>query len=340
MKKLCMTKMFTGSQLDRFIHIREQETNKLLKSLLKRSKEGEPCDLAAELTALTNNMIYRMSKGRRCSKNPNQAAEIRKFITDSMKYAAKFHFGEAFGPLKKFNLFGNGKRLKLTLKGYDQLMEQIMKDYQDNDHEKDVIDIFLETYKDTNAEVKLTRDQIKNFFMLAKLSYKLNLMIELKLPFNYYLAEGSTSIITYQLISKEILRLHPPGPLLRRLSNKDNKINGLDLKEGTRVFINVYMIMRDPNCYKEPEKFLPERFLGNYTEMKGQDFHYLPFACPGASHAMFVMHATIGALIQCFDWKVKDGEKIDNQVAGTGYSGAFALPLVCYPITRFDPFDA
>ena len=79
--------------------------------------------------------------------------------------------------------------------------------------------------------------------------------------------------------------------------------------------------------------------------MKGQDFHYLPFgsgrrACPGASHAMFVMHATIGALIQCFDWKAKDGEKIDNEVAGAGYSGAFALPLVCYPITRYDPFEA
>ncbi|KAK6289669.1 hypothetical protein POUND7_001210 [Theobroma cacao] len=172
-KKLCMTKLFTGSQLDRFIHIREQETSTLLKSLLKRSKEGEPCDLAEELTALTNNMIYRMAMGRRCSKNPNQAAEIRKFITDSMKYAAKFHFGEVFGPLKKLDLFGNGKRLKMSLKGYDQLMEQIMKDYHDNelkncenDQEKDVMDILLETYKDTSAEVKLTRDQIKNFFMV------------------------------------------------------------------------------------------------------------------------------------------------------------------------------
>ncbi|XVF07313.1 hypothetical protein REPUB_Repub06bG0127300 [Reevesia pubescens] len=174
MKKLCMTKLFTDSQLDRFIHIREKETRKLLKSLLERSKEGEPCDLAAKLTALINNMIYRMAMERIGSKNPHQAAEIRKFITDCMKYAADFHFGEVFGPLKKFDLFGNGKRLKLTLKGYDQLMEQIMKDYQDNelnncenDHEKDVMDILLENYKDTNAEVKLTRDQINNFFMIS-----------------------------------------------------------------------------------------------------------------------------------------------------------------------------
>lgn len=102
--------------------------------------------------------------------------------------------------------------------------------------------------------------------------------------------------------------------------------------------------MRNPDCYKEPEKFMPERFLGNCTEMKGQDFHYLPFgsgrrACPGASHAMFVMHATIGALTQCFDWKVKEAEKVNTEASGTGYSGAFAVPLLCYPNTRFDPFQ-
>ncbi|MBA0587851.1 hypothetical protein Gorai_000972 [Gossypium raimondii] len=79
MKKLCMTKLFTGSQLDRFNGIREQETSKLLKSLLNKSKAGEPCDLAAEVTELTNNMIYRMAMGRRCSNYPNQAAEIRRF---------------------------------------------------------------------------------------------------------------------------------------------------------------------------------------------------------------------------------------------------------------------
>ena len=162
---------------------------------------------------------------------------------------------------------------------------------------------------------------------------------------NRLIKESDAPTLPYlQAVVKEILRLHPPGPLLRRLSNKASKINGFDIKEGTRVFINVYMIMRDPNVYQEPEKFRPERFLsGNSTEIKGQDFHYLPFgsgrrACPGASHAMFVMHATIGALIQCFDWKVKDGEKIDVG-SSTGYSGAFAFPLVCYPVTRFDPFQ-
>ncbi|PPS12023.1 hypothetical protein GOBAR_AA08637 [Gossypium barbadense] len=317
-----------------------------------------------------------MAMGRRYSNNPSQAAEIRKIITVTLKYAAKFHLAEVFGPLQKFDLFGKGKRLNLTLKGYDQLIEQIMKDYQDNDlkyncendDEKDVMDILLETYKDADAEVKLTRDQIKNFFMelfmagvdttAAVIRWAMEELINHPNIFkilreeidsivgnNRLIKESDVPKLPYlQAVAKEILRLHPPSPFLRRLSNKDSKINGFDIQKGTRVFINVYMLMRDPNCYKEPEKFMPERFLGNCTEMKGRDFHYLPFGrgrrgCPGASLAKSLLHATIGALVQCFDWKVKDGEKADTEATGTGYSGAFASPLPCYPITRFDPFQ-
>jgi pentatricopeptide repeat protein len=50
--------------LDRFNHIREQEIGNLLKSLLKSSGEGQECNLAAELTTLTN-MIGRQAEGER-----------------------------------------------------------------------------------------------------------------------------------------------------------------------------------------------------------------------------------------------------------------------------------
>ncbi|KAB2013152.1 hypothetical protein ES319_D09G138000v1 [Gossypium barbadense] len=306
MKKLFMTKLLAGSQLQRFTNIGEQETIKLIKSLLNRSKAGEPCDLTAELTEVTHSTIYKMAMGRRYSNNPSQNAEIRKIIPYNCE----------------------------------------------NDDEKDVIDILLETYKDADAEVKLTRDQIaairwamKELINHPNIFKILREEIDSVVGNNRLIKESDVPKLPYlQAVAKEILRLHPPSPFLRRLSNKDSKINGFDIQKGTRVFINVYMLMRDPNCYKEPEKFMPERFLGNCTEMKGRDFHYLPFGsgrrgCPGASLATSLLHATIGALVQCFDWKVKDGEKADTEATGTGYAGAFASPLPCYPITRFDPFQ-
>lgn len=163
-----------------------------------------------------------------------------------------------------------------------------------------------------------------------------------------------------QAAIKETLRLHPVGPLLRRESNRDMKINGYDVKSGTKIFINAYGIMRDPITYKDPDKFMPERFLeveqnterkmGYYQqymlELKGQDVNYLAFGsgrrgCLGASHASLVLSLTIGSLVQCFNWTVKgDEDKIKIKLP-TGFSAsgtAGGSSLMCSPELYFDPF--
>ncbi|CAK7342428.1 unnamed protein product [Dovyalis caffra] len=390
MKKLCMTKLFAGSQLDRFIHIREQETLKLLKSLVEKSREGKPCDLGEELSAFSSNIICRMAIGNRCMDNPNLPLEIRTLVGDIMKNAAKFSFTDVFGPLNRFDLSGKGKRLVSATRKYDKLLEQLMKEYEDNfdklinstcdKKEKDVMDILMETYKDTNAELKLTRMHIKKFFLeiffagvesiatslqstIVELINNPTVFMKLReeihsvVGSNYRLVKESDvpSLPFLQAVVKETLRLR--GTLRARQCNVDTKINGYDIKAGTRILINAYAIMRDPSTWEKPDEFLPERFLANNSidtnnidhrstwSFKGdRDFHFQPFgsgrrACIGASHGLIVTHATIGALVQCFDWEVKDADKIVNRVA-TGYSGSRALPLACYPITRFDPTKA
>ncbi|KAF2305659.1 hypothetical protein P3X46_032850 [Hevea brasiliensis] len=374
MKKLCRTQLFAGPQLDLFIHIREQETLKLLKSLVERSREGELCDLGMEISNLANNIICKMTLGKRCAEDPNLPMKIRKSIGAIMEYTAKLSFTQVFGPLKKFDLSGNGKKLISVTWEFDGLMEQLFKEYEDsriNDsgqEEDDLISILLETYRDTSAELKITRNQIKTFFLeifLAgvdttaatiqwaiaelinnpKILKKLREEIDSEVGSSRLVKESDIQNLPYlEAIVKETLRKHPPGPLLRRECNTDTKINKYEIETGTKILINAYAIMQDPNIYSEPDKFIPERFLVDHQEMDfyGQDLHFLPFgsgrrACIGISHALIVTNVTIASLIQCFDWKLKDGDKYDIKLT-TGYSGAMALPLVCYPITRFDPF--
>ncbi|KDP38131.1 hypothetical protein JCGZ_04774 [Jatropha curcas] len=300
--------------------------------------------------------------------------EIRKSIMAIMESTAKLSFTQVFGPLKKFDLSGHGKRLISVTLEYDQLLERLFKEYEDNQmndsgqEEKDVIDILLGTYRDTSAELRITRNQIKTFFLeiftagvdstAASIQWaiaevinnpeilkKLREEIHSKVGSNRVVKESDIPNLPYlQAIVKETLRKYPAGPLLRRESNIDTNLNGYDLKAGTKILINAYAIMQDPNIFKEPEKFIPERFLVDHQEMDfyGQGFHFLPFgsgrrACIGQSHALTVTYTTIASLIQCFDWKLKDGEKFDVKLT-SGYSGAMAVPLVCYPIIRFDPF--
>ncbi|KDP37367.1 hypothetical protein JCGZ_06821 [Jatropha curcas] len=383
MRKLCITELFAGAQFDRFKDIREQETINLLKSINESAIEGNPCDLNVELENFTNNIICKMTMGKKF-KNINgdgEAKKMRKLVTEIMDSGAKLSGNEVFGVLKKIDIFGHGRKLKEALWEYDKVIEEIMKEYEEHlgnigeDEEKDVMDILLMTYRDINAEVKLTRCQIKHFilelFMASidtesaaiqwamaelinhpKVFKKLRDEMESTESANKRLVnESDVPNLPYlQAIVKESLRLHTPSPIIFRESTKACKINGYDIESKTKLLINAYAIMRDPETWHDPDKYKPERFLVKSTgefdqfemEMKRHNFSYLPYGggrrmCPGSAYAYTLLYATIGALVQCFDWKVKDGEKIDINVS-TGYSGAMAPSLLCYPITHFNPF--
>ncbi|CAN0927696.1 3,9-dihydroxypterocarpan 6A-monooxygenase [Linum grandiflorum] len=386
MRKLCVTRLFCGSQFDRFNHIRERELTRLVNSLARVSEAGKECDLNVELETLANNVVCKMVMRRRFDANEEgnrECKEMRRMVSEIMDVAGKFGVNGLFGVLKKVDLFGYGKKLQDALWKYDGLMEEIMKDYEEkfeeNDvGEKDVMDILVETYRDDNAQVKLTRTQIKHFIIellmasidtsAATLQWTMAELINRPTIFNKLRQEIDSTIgltrpvkesdiqnLPYlRAVVKESLRLHTAAPLIPRECTKDCKVNGFHVKTGTRVLVNAYAIMRDPDTWVEPDKFEPERFLVDdrrdeperflqdiQMDYKGRDCLFMPFgggrrACPGAGHGLMVTHSTVGALVQCFDWRVKGGmEKVDIKLV-TGYSGAMASPLVCYPVSRLD----
>lgn len=109
-------------------------------------------------------MICRMAMSTRCSGSSNDAREVKELVKECMELAGKLSVGDAFGPLKVFNKFGNGKMMISTLQRYDQLVERIMKEHEEKamngcvaTEVKDLMDILLEIQKDPSAKVKLSR---------------------------------------------------------------------------------------------------------------------------------------------------------------------------------------
>jgi cytochrome P450 len=90
--------------------------------------------------------------------------------------------------------------------------------------------------------------------------------------------EDIPSLPYLEAIAKETMRLHPAGPMLGpRVSRQDMSIGGYDIPVGTRVFISVWSIRRDPVFWDAPEEFVPERFLGSKIDVKGHDFEFAAF---------------------------------------------------------------
>ncbi|KAF2313511.1 hypothetical protein GH714_011343 [Hevea brasiliensis] len=71
------------------------------------------------------------------------------------------------------------------------------------------------------------------------------------------------STVYLQAVVKEVLRLHPPGPLLSwaRMAITDTTVDGYEVPEGTTAMVNMWAITRDPEVWMDPIKFWPERFV-------------------------------------------------------------------------------
>ncbi|XP_030526040.1 3,9-dihydroxypterocarpan 6A-monooxygenase [Rhodamnia argentea] len=380
MKKLCMTRLLAVPQLESFLDVREEEVERLVRSVIESARGGKVSDLSKELTTFTNNVICRMVMSTRCSGTANDAKEINKLLKACLELAGKLSVGDVLGPLRWFDFSGNGKKLEAALGEFDRIVERIMKEHEEKlisgavTERKDLMDILLETHNDPTAEMKITRKDMKSFILdlfmagtdtsSAAMQWAMAELINLPEAFKKLRDEinsvvGPTRLVResdipnlpyLRAVIRETLRLHPSAPIIIRECREDCSVNSYLVEAKSRVLINVYAIMRDPEIWTNPDEFLPERFLESsgekigehQMEFKGQNFRYLPFGsgrrgCAGASLAMQVMHPAIGSLVQCFDWKMMEGEEAVDLSHGPGFAAEMAKPLVCYPIVHANP---
>ncbi|KAB2606829.1 licodione synthase-like [Pyrus ussuriensis x Pyrus communis] len=162
-----------------------------------------------------------------------------------------------------------------------------------------------------------------------------------------------------QAIIKETLRLHPSVPMIPRKSVQKCNIGNYVIPENTMLFVNAWAIGRDPKYWENPLHFYPERFLAPLSgggdgasalDVRGQHFQLLPFGtgrriCPGLNLALQMLPALLGAMVQCFDWKVvvanqkhtNGDERVLEMDERPGMTTPRAHDLICIPVARFDP---
>ncbi|KAF3341793.1 flavonoid 3',5'-hydroxylase 2-like protein [Carex littledalei] len=142
-------------------------------------------------------------------------------------------------------------------------------------------------------------------------------------------------------VIKETLRLHPILPLLvPRSPSSPCTIDGYLIPEGTKVFVNVWAIQRDPSQWTDPLEFKPERFLQEEfkRDFSGKEFDYLPFGsgrrrCAGIAMADRMVGHLVATMVHSFDWKLPEGKEIDMSDK-FGIVTKMAVPLVAIPTPR------
>ncbi|KAL4387445.1 hypothetical protein GQ457_09G027190 [Hibiscus cannabinus] len=129
-----------------------------------------------------------------------------------------------------------------------------------------------------------------------------------------FVNEDDVQGLTYlKAVIKETFRLQPTEPLLLpRETLRKCSIGGYQVPAETLVYVNVWAIGRDPETWKNPEEFCPERFIGKPIDYKGQNFELIPFGagrrvCPGMLMGVAEMELALANLLYKFDWEMPTG---------------------------------
>ncbi|GLU00862.1 hypothetical protein SLE2022_182000 [Rubroshorea leprosula] len=131
-----------------------------------------------------------------------------------------------------------------------------------------------------------------------------------------------TAMVYLPAVIKEVLRLHPPGPLLSwaRLAISDTIIDGYHVPAGTTAMVNMWAITRDPDVWTDPLEFMPDRFVIKAGEVEfsvlGSDLRLAPFgsgrrACPGKNLGLATFSFWVASLLHEFEWMPSDSNSVD-----------------------------
>ncbi|KAJ9564718.1 hypothetical protein OSB04_000684 [Centaurea solstitialis] len=305
LRKLCTLELLNAKKVKFFQSLREEECWSVVNEI-KASGSGKPIDLSECIKTLIARIISRAAfgKGIRDERVFSELARELSNLTGGFDVADLF-------PSKKLLHHLTGKRAKLTKihNQLDKVIDNIISDHP-------VRDMFGAGTDTSSSTIEWAISElIRCPRAMSKLQAKLRETVKEK----ERIEEKDIQDLMYlKNVIKETLRLHPPAPLLiPRACREPCVINGYNIACNTNLLVNVFAIQRDPEHWKDPESFIPERFDNNPINIMGSESEYLPFGggrrkCPGATMGLANVELPLANLLYYFDWKLPNGVSHDE----------------------------
>ncbi|EHA8586207.1 Cytochrome P450 71A9 [Cocos nucifera] len=347
LRRIGMLEVFSAKRVQAFQSIRGEEVSTLVQTLLRQSSSG-PVNLSEMSFCLFNNITTREIFNRRISRDGEcTRSKYHDLLREMMSLLGGFVLGDFFPMMGWLDvLTGTRARLERSFHGMDELLEEEIEKHMHGGSQDDFIGVLLRLQKDLSLGFPLTRDHIKGIAMnvfiggsdtsASTIEWGMTELIRNPMVMKKAqdevrallgnkgkVEEDDVQQLHYlKLIIKEVLRLHPPAPLLvPHECMQDCKIKGYNIPKKTRAYINVWAIGRDSRYWHDAEAFIPERFEDNDINFKGQHFELIPFGsgrriCPGMALGVVAAELALANLLYRFDWDLPNGmskEDIDME---------------------------
>ncbi|KAF3506240.1 hypothetical protein F2Q69_00001538 [Brassica cretica] len=341
LRKLTVTELYTAKRVKSFGHIREQEVASLVDFIKQSASLEKQVNINLKLLKLSASVICRLGFGisLEVSKLESSYEEVIQGIMEVVgSFAAADCFAIVDGLIDR--LTGLHSKCEKVFKAMDTFFDQAIKHHLDDESiQDDIIHLLLKMERGEIGlgEFQLTRNHTKGILLniLAagidtsaqtatwvmthlianpRVMKKVQAEVREVIKNKDDITEENIAKLEYlKMVIKETFRINPLVPLLvPRETLKDIKIAGYDIPKKTWIHVNIWAVHRNPNVWKDPEAFIPERFMDNEIDYRGLNFELLPFGsgrrmCPGMGMGMSLVHLTLVNPLYRFDWKLPEG---------------------------------
>nr|UYX45866.1 cytochrome P450 99A44 [Beckmannia syzigachne] len=376
LRKLCTMELLSVRKVRQFAPIRDSETMSLVRDVGAISRSGRPVNLASVLMSCSNSITAKAAFGEVCSAELRE--QFLSAMEVGVRLGGGLSIGDLFPSLWFLDIItGLKRRLWQARRQTDAVFETIIAECEARREKKKktstattedddvlsvilrlrdegeiefpsgntnikaiILDLFIGGTETTATSVEwIMSELMRNPEVMAKVQAEVRRVFDTKTPQDH---EVLIEELCYmRMMVKEVMRLHPPLPLLiPHFARETCDIGGFEVTAGSRILVNGWAIARHPDYWHDAEEFIPERFERSKVDYKGTHFEYLPFGsgrrmCPGSNFGLAALELILARLLYYFDWSLLAGTRPDevdmDMVVGATLKRKNPLNLVVTP---------
>ncbi len=292
----------------------------------------EPFDVAAEMMALTLNIIARTMFSTDVSGDVATVRRLMEIVAglrlsmldllgfpDWLPRPRPANYRRAIAAFetlvarflaeRRSDEVDRGDLLSMLLAARDPETGEGMSDRQ---LRNEILTIFLAGHETTSNALSWTWYLLaQNSEAEARLHDELDRVLGGRMP----TAADLAALKWTRMVVEEAMRLYPPAHAIARMAIGEDRIGGVRIPPRASISISIYVTHRNPNLWPDPERFDPERFAPAAVAQRHR-FAYLPFGggpriCIGNGFAIAEAQVILAAIAQRYRVRLAPGHTVE-----------------------------
>ncbi|KAJ0682999.1 putative ferruginol synthase [Helianthus annuus] len=357
-------RMYLTSQhkLDTLKNVRETVVEEMLDYIRVCARKKAAVDIGMMGFAFSlNQLVKTFFSQNMTSYEPEDIRRFQEVVEAAMEMMGKLNIVDMFPVLKPFDPQNVRRRAKEAFVSLEEMVEAPLNErvkHRDSNLPRfdDVLDSMLDYSEENEDEFSLKHIKMllmevlvagtdtiasSTTWIMSELLLNPHMLLKVREEVSHIVGEDGTieEAKTLELpylhaVIKETLRLHAGSPLLApHITQTEVQIGNYVVPKNTRLLVNAWAVARDERYWENPSVFMPERFLKNKVDFKGQHFEFIPFGsgrrkCPGMPLAERMLSLIVASFVYHFDWDANEEVNMDDKF---GLALLKATPLVVTP---------